>query len=170
MPDAEKIVLLVRNTLITLNDAIQTSNFTVLRDKGAPGFRDANSAARLGQAFADLASRGVDLGGERCHPAIDRVSTLDRTKGMLNVKGFSRLSRCRLILRCSINRSGGAGGCSAFLSTRARHSHRLPLGSHDYPIDKAVPLNVGQCLLLATLSMSAYWGKADTQDPRLCVR
>jgi hypothetical protein len=61
MPDAEKIVLLVRNTLITLNDAIQTSNFTVLRDKGAPGFRDANSAARLGQAFADLASRGVDL-------------------------------------------------------------------------------------------------------------
>ena len=38
MPDAEKIVLLLRNTLITLNDAIQTGNFTVLRDRGAPGF------------------------------------------------------------------------------------------------------------------------------------
>jgi hypothetical protein len=49
MPDAEKIVLLLRNTLITLNDAIQTGNFTVLRDMGAPGFRDANSAGRLSQ-------------------------------------------------------------------------------------------------------------------------
>jgi hypothetical protein len=36
MPDAEKIVLLVRTTLITLNDALQTGNFTVLRDIGAP--------------------------------------------------------------------------------------------------------------------------------------
>ena len=48
MPDAEKIVLLLRTTLITLNDALQTGNFTVLRDMGAPGFRDANTAARLG--------------------------------------------------------------------------------------------------------------------------
>ena len=36
MPDAEKIVLLLRVTLITLNDAVQTGNFTVLRDMGAP--------------------------------------------------------------------------------------------------------------------------------------
>jgi hypothetical protein len=38
MPDAEKIVLLLRSTPLTLNDAIQTGNFTVLRDVGAPGF------------------------------------------------------------------------------------------------------------------------------------
>src|SRR5262245_45217622 len=31
MPDAEQIVLLLRTTLVTLNDAIQTGNFTVLR-------------------------------------------------------------------------------------------------------------------------------------------
>src|SRR4051812_23617793 len=60
-PDAEKIVLLLRTTLVTLNDAIQTGNFTVLRDVGAPGFRDGNSAARLSQSFSDLASKGVDL-------------------------------------------------------------------------------------------------------------
>jgi hypothetical protein len=29
MPDAEKIVLLLRSTLITLNDALQTGNLTV---------------------------------------------------------------------------------------------------------------------------------------------
>lgn len=45
MPDAEKILLLVRNTLISLNDAIQTGNFTVLRDKGAPGFCERRHAA-----------------------------------------------------------------------------------------------------------------------------
>jgi hypothetical protein len=53
MPDAEKIVLLLRASLLTLNDALQTGNFTVLRDMGAPGFRDANTAARLSQSFAD---------------------------------------------------------------------------------------------------------------------
>ena len=55
MPDAEKIVLLVRTTLITLNDALQTGNFTVLRDIAAPGFREVNTAGRLAQSFSDLA-------------------------------------------------------------------------------------------------------------------
>jgi len=61
LPDAEKIVLPVRNSLITLNDARQTGNFTVLRDRGAPGFREANSAARLSQIFSDLVAKKVDL-------------------------------------------------------------------------------------------------------------
>src|SRR4029450_6921514 len=61
MPDAEKIVLLLRTTLITLNDAIQTGNFTVMRDMAAPGFRDANTAGRLAQSFSDLASKGIDF-------------------------------------------------------------------------------------------------------------
>lgn len=89
MPDADKIVLLVRNTLITLNDAVQTGNFTVLRDKSAPGFRDANSAARLGQAFSDLASRGVDLSVVSVvTPQLTEKPTLDQAKGMLNIKGY----------------------------------------------------------------------------------
>ena len=89
MPDAEKIVLLLRNTLITLNDAIQTGNFTVLRDRGAPGFRDANSAARLSQAFGDLASRGVDLSVVSViSPQLTEAPSLDQEKGMLHLKGY----------------------------------------------------------------------------------
>jgi hypothetical protein len=38
MPEAEKVVLLLRTTLLTLNDALQTGNFTVLRDVSAPSF------------------------------------------------------------------------------------------------------------------------------------
>jgi hypothetical protein len=89
MPEAEKIVLLLRNTLITLYDAIQTGNFTVLRDRGAPGFGEANSAARLSQAFADLASRGVDLSVVSViSPQLTEAPSLDQEKGMLHLKGY----------------------------------------------------------------------------------
>ena len=88
-PDAEKIVLLLRNTLITLNDALQTGNFTVLRDRGAPGFRDANSAARLAQAFSDLASRGVDLSVVSViAPQLTEAPALDQQNGTLRLKGY----------------------------------------------------------------------------------
>ena len=58
---AETVLLLIRSTLISLNDALQTGNYTVLRDLGAPSFRERNSAAQLSQVFAGLAARGVDL-------------------------------------------------------------------------------------------------------------
>jgi len=88
MPDAEKIVLL-RITLLTLNDAMQTGNFTVLRDMGAPGFRDANTAARLAQSFADLASKGIDLSPTSViAPQLTEPPGLDQTKGMLRLKGY----------------------------------------------------------------------------------
>jgi hypothetical protein len=89
MPDSDKIVLLLRNTLITLNDAVQTGNFTVLHDIGAPGFRETNSPARLSQNFADLASRRVDLSAVAViAPQITEAPTLDQQKGMLHVKGY----------------------------------------------------------------------------------
>ena len=89
MPDAEKTVLLLRNTLITLNDAIHTGNFTVLRDRAAPGFRDANSAARLGQIFSDLASRNVDLSlVSVISPQLTEAPILDQERGTLNLKGY----------------------------------------------------------------------------------
>jgi len=89
MPDAEKIVLLLRTTLLTLNDAMQTGNFTVLRDMGAPGFRDANTAARLAQSFADLGSKGIDLSPTSViAPQLTEPPGLDQTKGMLRLKGY----------------------------------------------------------------------------------
>jgi hypothetical protein len=89
MPDAEKIVLLLRTTLLTLNDAIETGNFTVLRDEGAPGFRDANTPARLSQAFSDLASKHVDLSPVSIlSPQLTEPPGLDQPKGMLHLKGY----------------------------------------------------------------------------------
>jgi hypothetical protein len=89
MPDAEKIVLLLRSTLNTLNDAIQTGNFTVLRDMGAPGFRDANSAAQLSRSFSDLASKQIDLSTVSViAPQLTQPPALDQAKGMLHLKGY----------------------------------------------------------------------------------
>jgi hypothetical protein len=89
MPDAEKIVLLLRSTLLTLNDAIDTGNFTVLRDKGAPGFREANSAARLSQSFSNLAAKGIDLSAVSIlAPQLTEAPALDQQKGMLHLKGY----------------------------------------------------------------------------------
>ena len=89
MPDAEKIVLLLRVTLITLNDAVQTGNFTVLRDIGAPGFRDANTAARLSQSFSELGAKGVDLSSVSIiAPQLSEPPALDQAKGMLHLKGY----------------------------------------------------------------------------------
>lgn len=61
VPQAEKLVLLIRLSLLTLNDALQTGNFTVLRDRGGPSFRQANSAARLSRIFTNLEAQRVDL-------------------------------------------------------------------------------------------------------------
>jgi hypothetical protein len=89
MPDAEKIVLLVRTTLLTLDDAIQTGNFTVMRDKSAPGFRENNSASQLGQIFSGLAKSGVDISVVSVMtPQLSETPVLDQEKGMLNIKGF----------------------------------------------------------------------------------
>jgi hypothetical protein len=61
MPDANKIVLLVRTALLTLNDALRSGNFTVLRDVSAPGFREANTAAQLARIFTSLQAQKIDL-------------------------------------------------------------------------------------------------------------
>jgi hypothetical protein len=89
MPDAEKIVLLLRTSILALYDALQTGNFTVLRDMGAPGFRDANTAARLSQSFSDLASKNIDLSPVSIiAPQLTEAPGLDQQKGMLHLKGY----------------------------------------------------------------------------------
>jgi len=51
----------VRSTLLTLNDANHSGNYTVLHDLAAPDFQAKNSAADLAQSFADLRRRNFDL-------------------------------------------------------------------------------------------------------------
>jgi hypothetical protein len=59
--DPYKLNILIRSSIIALNQATQTGNYTVLLDLAAPAFRASNSSARLMQIFANLRQRGLDL-------------------------------------------------------------------------------------------------------------
>jgi hypothetical protein len=57
----EQALYLIRSTLLTLNDANRTGNYSVLRDLAAPGFQQKNNAADLALIFSDLRRRNFDL-------------------------------------------------------------------------------------------------------------
>jgi hypothetical protein len=106
-----------------LNDAIQTGNFTVLRDKAAPGFREVNSAARLGQIFADLAARKMDLSVTSVlSPQLTEAPVLDQAKGMLNIKGYFPTTPVQINFEMLFQ--SVAGGCSAFRCSRQTQHQR----------------------------------------------
>ena len=60
-PDRQETARLVWTTLIAVDHANRTGNYSVLRDLAAPGFRDANDAARLAGIFAKLRARDIGL-------------------------------------------------------------------------------------------------------------
>jgi len=88
VPDADRLVLLIRTALLSLNDAIRTGNYTVLRDIGGPSFREFNSAARLSQVFSGLGAQGLDLSMIAIMaPQLSEVPTLD-ARNTLRLKGY----------------------------------------------------------------------------------
>jgi hypothetical protein len=88
IPDGPALSILIRRTLLTLNDANLSGNYTVLRDLAAPGFQAANNAARLSEIFVKLRSRGVDLAPVLyIDPKLVRDPAIDEN-GMLRASGF----------------------------------------------------------------------------------
>jgi hypothetical protein len=71
--DRNGVLILIRSTLLALDQANKTGNYTVLRDLGAPGFQ-VNSAARLAEIFARLRADKLDLSG---------VAVIDPQLGLL---------------------------------------------------------------------------------------
>jgi len=61
LPGVDGVLYLIRSTLLTLNDANRTGNYTVLRDLAAPDFQARNTAADLAVTFTDLRRRNFDL-------------------------------------------------------------------------------------------------------------
>jgi len=88
IPDGPVLSVLIRRTLLTLNDANLTGNYTVLRDLAAPGFQSANDAARLAAIFTNLRERKIDISPIiYFDPKLVRVPQID-ANGMLRVSGF----------------------------------------------------------------------------------
>jgi hypothetical protein len=84
----EQALYLIRSTLLTLNDANRTGNYTVLRDLASPDFQAANTAADLAQNFSDLRRRKFDLFTVAlAAPQLTAAPALDGS-GMLRLTGF----------------------------------------------------------------------------------
>lgn len=84
----EQALYLIRSTLLTLNDANRSGNYTVLRDLAAPDFQARNTAADLAQSFSDLRRRSFDLyGAALLAPQLTAVPAVDE-KGMLRLSGY----------------------------------------------------------------------------------
>jgi hypothetical protein len=84
----EQALYLIRSTLLTLNDANRSGNYTVLRDLAAPDFQTRNTAADLSQIFSDLRRRNFDLyAAALLAPQLTAVPALDQ-RGYLHLTGF----------------------------------------------------------------------------------
>jgi hypothetical protein len=85
--DRNGVMILIRSSLLALDQANKTGNYTVLRDIGAPGFQS-NSAARLGEIFAKLRNDNLDLSGVAViDPQLSLLPQIE-ANGLMHMSGF----------------------------------------------------------------------------------
>jgi hypothetical protein len=81
------VLILIRSTLLALDHANKTGNYTVLRDLGAPGFQ-VNTDARLAEIFAAQRKDDLDLAGVAVlEPQLTVLPQID-ANGMMHMAGF----------------------------------------------------------------------------------
>ena len=85
--DRNGVLILVRSTLLALDHANKTGNYTVLRDLGSPAFQ-ANTHARLAEIFATQRKDNLDLSGAAVlEPQLTVLPQID-ANGMMRMAGF----------------------------------------------------------------------------------
>jgi hypothetical protein len=88
IPSGPALNLLIRTTIIAVNQANQTGNYTVMRELASPDFQKANSAARLAEVFGPLRKRKLDLSPVLFFdPKLVKPAAVDAS-GMLRLSGF----------------------------------------------------------------------------------
>jgi hypothetical protein len=85
--DRNGVLILIRSTLIALDQGNKTGNYTVLRDLAAPGFQT-NTAARLAEIFAAQRRDNIDLSGVAVlDPQLTILPQIE-SNGMMRMAGF----------------------------------------------------------------------------------
>ena len=85
--DRNGVLMLIRSTLLALDHANKTGNYTVLRDLGAPGFQ-VNTAARLAEIFVKQRGDKLDLSGVAViDPQLSLLPQIE-PNGLLHMAGF----------------------------------------------------------------------------------
>jgi len=85
--DRNGVLMLVRSSLLALDQANKTGNYTVLRDIGAPGFQ-VNTAAKLAEIFSKLRNDKIDLAGVAViDPQLSLLPRIEQN-GLMHMAGF----------------------------------------------------------------------------------
>jgi len=85
--DRNGVLILIRETLLALDQANKTGNYTVLRDLGSPEFQ-ANTAARLAEIFAQQRKDNIDLSGVAViDPQLTLLPQIE-ANGMMHMAGL----------------------------------------------------------------------------------
>jgi hypothetical protein len=88
MPDVYALNLRIRNTIIALNQANITGNYTVFRELATPSFQGSNNPARLTDTFAALRKRDIDMSPVFFfNPKLIRKPEI-RPDGLLRLTGY----------------------------------------------------------------------------------
>ncbi len=88
MPDKFGLVILIRSAILSLAQANDAGNYSLMRDLAAPGFQQATTAASLAANFADLRSLDLDLSEVAiANPSLVAPPAVDE-RGFLRLAGF----------------------------------------------------------------------------------
>jgi hypothetical protein len=88
VPHPSQLLILIRTTLLAVNQANLTGNYSVLRDLGTPGFQQSNNPSRLADVFKVLRDRNIDLGPIAILDAKLSQQPSINANGQLRLTGF----------------------------------------------------------------------------------
>ncbi len=91
VPDQLELAKLVWSTMLAVDHANRSGNYSVLRDLGAQGFQINNDAARLGQIFAGLRDSRIDLSNSLLVPPTYLGPVRQVQSDVIEVKGIFQL-------------------------------------------------------------------------------
>jgi hypothetical protein len=132
----EQALYLIRSTLLTLNDANRSGNYTVLRDLAAPDFQARNTAADLGQSFSDLRRRNFDLyGAALLAPQLTAAPALDQN-GMLRLTGYVPTRPMQINFDLLFQVVGGQWRLFGISIATPEASPQVPPTKHGPPVTK----------------------------------
>ena len=91
VPEVPVLVLLIRNALVSLDQANATGNYSVFRGIAGPGLQQATTAEGIAAAFTELRASNVNLGlAAVANPRLVAEPAIDE-EGFLRLAGFMPL-------------------------------------------------------------------------------
>lgn len=91
VPDQLELSKLIWSTIVAVDHANRSGNYSVLRDMAAQGFQINNNAAALAQIFAGIRNSGIDLSNALLVPPTYLEAPRQVAPDIVEVKGVFQL-------------------------------------------------------------------------------